>query len=109
MDKRPDGVIPAEQAAAIIAVHHPDKFVSFDGTEQQRQAFRKHVGQLSVGRAKAPRLVAPIRPRPRGVGRPKAQAARSSARSGDSGDSDPPPPAAERWRWAHTFDEAVAR
>jgi hypothetical protein len=59
---------------------------------------------MAVRRAKtgAVRLVAVIRPRSRGAGRPRAQAARSSAKSGDSGDDagDSEPPAVEPWRWA---------
>ena len=49
-DRQPeDGVISTAQAAAIIAVHHPDKFVSFTpDTDAQRREFRQHVGHQHV-------------------------------------------------------------
>jgi hypothetical protein len=69
---------------------------------------------MAVRRAKTRpvRLVAVIRPRSRGAGRPRAQATRSSAASGDSGDEPgDPEPLGDAWRWAHPryWGEAMAK
>jgi hypothetical protein len=61
--------------------------------------------QIKARLARAPRLVAIIRPRPRGAGKPRAQAARSSAASGDSGDPDLDDPPGGR---AHPYSGVAA-
>lgn len=61
---------------------HIEAVQAFKKSRQYRQAVR-------ILRATPAR--AAVRPRQRGAGRPRAGAARSSARSGDSPDSDEPP------------------
>ena len=67
----------------------------------ERPRAARRIAAARRAKTRPVRLVAVIRPRSRGAGRPRAAAARSSAASGDSGDdSDSEPPAAIRWRWA---------
>lgn len=78
--------------------HDPPRFYRLDGTPLRSRHEPRRRRTVLV--ARIPRRT---HARPRGAGRPRAQAARSSARSGDSGDSDLDDPApAPGWRWART-------
>ncbi len=80
-----------------------------DVRPRERPARSAYMRSLSrPGRRIVTRIFAPRRAGGPG-GRPRAQAARSSAKSGDSPDDDPHEPAGPGWRWARTRFEKTER
>jgi hypothetical protein len=76
----------------------PDECVQLDDEFWRDLRAENRIMSVRRGKTRPARLMAVVRPRSRGAGRPRAQATRSSAASGDSGD--PEPPDVEPWRWA---------
>jgi hypothetical protein len=65
----------------------------------ERPRMLRRIAAARHAKTRPVRLVGVIRPRPRGAGRPRAQAARSSVRSGDSGDGLDPPDLSPSPQW----------
>jgi hypothetical protein len=83
-----------DPSSRYVAIHRPEQPPDLDAARRLNQRC------YGVGSPKRPpdepRVdMPPVRPRPRGAGRPPARAMRRSARSGDSGDDDPPEPGPE--------------
>jgi len=90
----PDAVV-VTYAATLPTLDQVDRLLArFDRRiiDRHQRAGRRDVGRKATGLERHLRPVEPsadrVSARPRGAGRPRAHAARSSARSGDSGDSD---------------------
>jgi hypothetical protein len=73
-------------------------------TEAVQRFAKSRQYRKAVRRLRAPACARPgtSQARQRGAGRPRAQTARSSARSGDSGDEDGLDEPAPGWRWAQS-------
>ena len=110
-----DAAIEAEERhatarrAAVIAEYGSEEAYDawvLEETRRIRKSRSLAIARMRVARARGVRpqsvVIRSVRPlaRRRGAGRPRTQAARSSAASGDSGsDSDsPPPPRLSLWR-----------